>query len=74
MRTLESLQQLDFLPVGSVIADVSIPNAPAVACRAVLGWQFLGDLDDRRYNSDALWSEDVRIDVLYEPEFDPVEQ
>lgn len=70
MRTLQSIEDLDALPLGAVIAEMSEPDAPAVACRAVRGWQFLGDLDDRRYTSDAIWpgAESIsRLTVLYDP-------
>lgn len=70
MRTLQSLEDLDDLPVGAVIAELTEPDSPAVACRAVRGWQFLGGLDDRRYTSDAIWpgaESASRLTVLYDP-------
>jgi hypothetical protein len=57
IETLEALrgpEELDALPVGSVIADITEPDALAVACKAVRGWQFLGDDPERRYLSIAM--------------------
>jgi len=71
MRTLQSVEDLDDLPVGAVIAELTEPDSPAVACRGLRGWQFLGKADATiRYTSDAIWpgaESTSRLTVLYDP-------
>jgi hypothetical protein len=60
------------LPVGSIIADITEPDAPAVACKAARGdWQFLGEGDRRYWSSEIFPSGDseihLRIVLLYQP-------
>lgn len=68
LRTITSAEELEALPVGSIVAMIgSEPDAPAVACRAVRGWQFLGGDPERRYLSSALMPSPEPITVLHEP-------
>jgi hypothetical protein len=68
-RTITTAEELDALPVGSIVAMIgSEPDSPAVACRAVRGWQFLGDDPERRYLSSSLMPSAEPITVLFEPE------
>jgi hypothetical protein len=46
---IDTQQQLDALPVGSIVADLYIPDSPVIACKAVRGWAILGDDPDRRW-------------------------
>ena len=61
----------DALPAGSVIADVTEPDAPATACKAARGdWQFLGEDPERRYwSSEILPANKCRIILLWRPEW-----
>jgi hypothetical protein len=69
---IRTVAEADALPVGSIIADITEPNAPAVACKTARGdWQFLGDDPLRRY-----WSQEIlptsgrlRIVLLWKPEW-----
>lgn len=66
-RTITTAAELDALPVGSIVAMIgSEPDSPAVACRAVRGWQFLGDDPERRYLSSSLMPSWEPITVLHE--------
>lgn len=66
-RTINTEEELDTLPVGSIVAMIgSEPDSPAVACRAVSGWQFLGGDPERRYASSSLMPAPEPITVLYE--------
>lgn len=68
-RTVSSVKQLEDLPVGSIIAELSEPDAPALACKAVRGWQFLGGDPERRYISSSIYEDghpSLRLVVLYE--------
>lgn len=64
---ITTLEELDALPVGSIVADLNEPDAPAVACRAVRGWQMLGDDPDRRYFSSDLAPAAIPLTVLHRP-------
>jgi len=59
------------LPVGSIIADITEPDAPAAACKAARGdWQFLGDDPNRRYwSTEILPADKCRIVLLWSPEW-----
>lgn len=67
--TVSTIDELEALPIGSVIAYIGDePDAPAVACRAVRGWQFLGDKEtDRVYHSGELTPVREPLWVLYTP-------
>lgn len=50
-------EQIDELPIGSVLAFIGDePAAPAIACRAVRGWAFLGEDPDMRRTSASIAS------------------
>jgi hypothetical protein len=72
-RSIRTASAADALPVGSIIADITEPDAPATACKAARGdWQFLGDDPDRRYWSSEVFppedaETDLKIVLLYEP-------
>ena len=67
-RTVTTVEELDKLPVGSIVAMIgSEPDSPAVACRAVRGWQFLGEDPERRYLSSSLMPAPEPITVLHHP-------
>ena len=68
-RVITTVDELEALPVGSIVAMIgSEPQSPSVACRAVRGWQFLGDDPERRYLSSSLMPSPEPITVLHEPE------
>ena len=68
LRVLHTPDELDELPIGSVIADITEPDSPAVACKAVRGWQFLNDDPDRRYEATAMLpAPKLKIVVLWRP-------
>lgn len=67
-RLITTAEELDALPVGSIVAMIgSEPDSPAVACRAVRGWQFLGGDPERRYLSSSLAPTEEPITVLHVP-------
>ena len=54
-QRIRTAAEADALPVGSIIADVTEPDAPATACKAARGdWQFLGEDPERRW-----WSSEI---------------
>jgi hypothetical protein len=65
---ITTLEELDELPIGSIVADLTVPDSPAVACRAVRGWQMLGDDPERRYLSHALAPNSTPLTVLHRPD------
>lgn len=72
LKEIRTVAQADELPVGSIIADITEPDAPATACKAARGdWQFLGDDPDRRYWSSEILpvSENIRIVLLWHPRY-----
>lgn len=71
VETVNTVEELDALPVGSVILsfDPDEPESPSVACRAVRGWQFLGDdYPERRYASSALLPTRWTVYVVHRPD------
>jgi hypothetical protein len=71
---IETASAADALPVGAVIADVTEPESPAVACKAARGdWQFLSDDPGRRYWSGEIFPahdaplRSLRIILLWHP-------
>lgn len=67
-RTITTAEELDALPVGSIVAMIgSEPDSPAVACRAVRGWQFLGEDPERRHLSASIMPSPEPLTVLHEP-------
>jgi hypothetical protein len=67
-RLITTAEEMEALPVGSVVAMIgSEPDSPAVACRAVRGWQFLGGDPERRYLSSSLMPSSEPVTVLHDP-------
>jgi hypothetical protein len=69
-ETISKVDDLRALPVGSVIAEVGEPTAPAIACKTARGqWQFLGNDSTMRASEDIYTDghPTLRLVVLYNP-------
>lgn len=67
-KPIESAEQADALPIGSIIAEITEPDAPAVACKNRHGfWQFLGDASNRVYGSREMFPTVLSVVLLYTP-------
>ena len=75
LRALQEVAQLEGLPVGSVILDIGVINAPVICCKAADGlWHVTGTPNDRRWNHFEIIRDSVeqgnRLIVAYDPSRD----
>ena len=76
LRALQEAAELRALPVGSVILDIGVIDAPVICCKAADGlWHVTGTPRDRRWNHFEIIRDSVeqgnRLIVAYDPSRDP---
>ena len=71
LRFTSSVEEMDALPTGSVIAEISELDAPAIACKDRWGfWRFSVE-NERAWSSAEIQDGRQKLAILYVPKSAP---